>query len=156
MGGAQCVYSGKCRPPCADAGPCGAQRGARNAACAEETVISRYIFLVNRGTDCYNKNRKNILGGPFPNQIWLNMKNNRSTSQGRAVISFGLLRECSRSPRRETRSCQIRSYSLTPFRGKEAATLLGRSHLIIEMSCEKCKQIFLGDINNLAASNHFP
>ena len=46
--------------------------------------------------------------------------------------------------------------SLTPFRGKEAATLLGRSHLIIEMRCKKYKRIFLGDINNLAASNHFP
>ena len=59
------------------------------------------------------------------------MKNNRSTSQGRAVISFGLSRECSLLPRRETQSRQSQTFRSPPFGGKKPPQVRGRSTFII-------------------------
>ena len=93
-------------------------------ACLEHARQTGFSFypccpsfpLVNQRTDCYNIDKRNASGGTFPNWFQLNMKNNRSTSQGRAVISFGLLQVNTRLPRQAIQSRQIRSYSRTPNR----------------------------------------
>ena len=95
-------------------------------ACSEHALQTGFSFypccpsfpLVNQRTGCYNIDRRNASGGTFPNWFQLNMKNNRSTSQGRAVISFWLSRECSLLPRRETQSRQSQTFRSPPFGGK--------------------------------------
>ena len=87
--------------------------------------------LVNQRTGCYNIDKRNASGGTFPNWFQLNMKNNRSTSQGRAVISFWLSRECSLLPRRETQSRQSQTFRSPPFGGKKPPQVRGRSTSII-------------------------
>ena len=85
--------------------------------------------LVKQRIGCYNRHRKNVPGGIFPESSVIFIENNRSTGQSWAVISFGLLQVNTRLPRQAIQSRQIRSYSRTPFRGKEAATSPGTFHI---------------------------
>ena len=85
--------------------------------------------LVNQRTGCYNIDKRNASGGTFPNWFQLNMKNNRSTSQGRAVISFWLSRECSLLPRRETQSRQSQTFRSPPLGGKTPPFCLRTFHV---------------------------
>ena len=106
-------------------------------ACLEHARQTGFSFypccpsfpLVNQRTDCYNIDKRNASGGTFPNWFQLNMKNNRSTSQGRAVISFGLSRECSLLPRRETQSRQSQTFRSPPFGGKTPPFCLRTFHI---------------------------
>ena len=87
--------------------------------------------LVKPYATCYNRHRKNVLGGIFPESSVIFIENNRSTGQSWAVISFWLSRECSLLPRRETQSRQSQTFRSPPFGGKKPPQVRGRSTFII-------------------------
>ena len=75
--------------------------------------------LVKQRIGCYNRHRKNVPGGIFPESSVIFIENNRSTGQSWAVISFWLSREYSLLPRRETQSRQSQTFRSPPFGGKK-------------------------------------
>ena len=87
--------------------------------------------LVKQRIGCYNRHRKNVPGGIFPESSVIFIENNRSTGQSWAVISFWLSREYSLLPRRETQSRQSQTFRSPPFGGKKPPQVRGRSTLII-------------------------
>ena len=87
--------------------------------------------LVNPYVTCYNRHRKNVPSGIFPESSVIFIENNRSTGQSWAVISFWLSREYSLLPRRETQSRQSQTFRSPPFGGKKPPQVRGRSTFII-------------------------
>ena len=85
--------------------------------------------LVKQRIGCYNRHRKNVPGGIFPESSVIFIENNRSTGQSRAVISFWLSRECSLLPRRETQSRQSQTFRSPPLGGKTPPFCLRTFHI---------------------------
>ena len=98
--------------------------------------------LVKQRIGCYNRHRKNVPSGIFPESSVIFIENNRSTGQSWAVISFGLSQVNTRLPRQAIQSRQIRSYSRTPFRGERSRHKSGDvPHLLYGTSRSKVKHI---------------